>query len=318
MMSKKLFRISLVPLFFLSACHTPAPLQNLIELITGPELVVQEAPTPVPTPDNSLSLLPDLSTPTPASGILQVKCSAEMITEMFQVIFQKTEIEDKALYSSLVSTLEQGASLEGIYNGLVFGPRYRLLESKAKAASPESIKFFAKELTEVQKGMMSPTVFTNELTKLVPSINNPMAHAHNTLGVLGKAQEKATPIPTPPPLPTTLSSPADAVAKAPTQTVEEMLNNFIGVTPFTLKRMLCDEAMKKIDELKNSPTELAQWYAGVAVRMSGYNVEFGLPARNSSDFDSYVPVAKTMSPDQMKWEVLNRYQRVMNQLNQAN
>ena len=350
--SKKIV-LSLFFSLLLQGCHTPGLFLKISKLFSGTASEVsQGAPTPIPTPDDSLSLLPDLgSSPTPAAVTPPpVKPNADLLTEMFQVVFQKPEIEDKPLFTSLVSSLNQGASLEGIYNGLVLGATYRGMESKGSAAIPAAIKFFVAELSELQVGMKSPTLYNKDMPKLVPTISYP-AGMHPKAAGLPKPKDESipsaakteaiggdgpdslsfgeTPKPTvklaPSPTPTpevsvgqSSNSEQALVKKTQRENADELFEVFIVATPLTLKRVLCDEVMKKIDEMKDSPDMLAQWYAGFAVRMVPNNIDFGLPLRNSGDFDLQLSFAKTKSIDQLKWEVVNRYQRVLNKLNQVN
>ena len=277
--------------------------------------------------------------PSPSAEASAVKANAEILTEMFQVVFQQKEIEDQTLFASLVSTLDQGASLEGIYRGLVMGSRYRVLESKARAASPESIKFFASEMGELQPGMRSPTTFTKDTAKLFPTIDFPEGVESaggqgagtgqgsdgegKVVEALGKDGpdsltfgDDSKPAANIKPSPTSAPHIAhDQSKKSQKEIVDEMMQDFIGATPFTLKRVLCEEVMEKMDEIKGSPGELAQWYATFVVRMAATGVDFGLAQRNSVDFDFHFRFAKIISFDRLKWEVLNRYQRVLNQLN---
>jgi hypothetical protein len=271
----------------LSACEVPIPVQNAVE---SAKKLMGMPIEPKATP----AVSPALSAEATA-----VKANAELLAEMFQVVFNKKEVDDPSLYTSLLPSLNQGASLEGIYRGLVMGSRYRVWESKAKAASPNAIKFFAMEMGELQDGMKSPSQFTKETAKLAPSIDYPEG-ADNTPESLTFGDQK--------------DSNQEDVKKTKQQITEEILQNFIGATPFTLKRILSDEALKKMDEMKDSPNDQAQWYAALVVRLSVAKTDFGLPQRNSDDFDFHSRFAKTMSLDRVKWEVLNRYHRIINRL----
>lgn len=238
-------------------------------------------------------------TATPNAAEAAVKANAELLTEMYQVTFNKKEIEDQSQFVSLVSSLNQGASLEGIYRGLVMGSRYRVLESKAKAASPNAIKFFAIEMGELQGTMKYPTQFNKETAKQFPSIDFPEG-ASDTPDSLTFGDDNR--------------EHADGTKKTQKEITEEILQDFIGATPFTLKRVLAEEVLKKMDEMKDSPLDLPQWYATLVVRLAETGTDFGLPQRNSADFDFHFRFAKTMSVDRVKWEVLNRHLRIINRL----
>ena len=277
---------------FLSACYVPAPVESAVESL---KKMMGMAFQPAGSPSPSASATPALTAAESAS-----KANAELLAEMVQVTFNKKEIEDTAQFSALVSSLNQGASLEGIYRGLVMGSAYRVLESKAKAASPDAIKFFAMEMGDLQNGMKNPTIFTKDTAKQIPTIEYPEGVTDNGPDSLTFGETK--------------NDNQEPVKKTKNDLVAEILQDFIGATPFTLKRVLAEEALKKMDELKDSPADLAQWYAGLVVHLSGANTDFGLPQRNSSDFDFHSRFARTMSLDRVKWEVLNRYHRIINRV----
>lgn len=275
--------IILIPVL-LSACNVPEPLENAVESFKRLVGVGIVAPTPAASPSVS-------------AEVAMTKANAELLAEMFQVTFNKKEVDDPQ-YASLVSSLNQGASLEGIYRGLVMGSQYRVLESKAKAASPDAIKFFAMEMGDLQITMKNPTLFTKDSAKQLPTIDYPDGDSA-TPDSYTFGETKQT---------------SDA-KKTKQQLVDELLQDFIGATPYTLKRVIADEVLKKIDEMKDSRADLAQWYAGLVVHLSGAHTDFGLPQRNSDDFDFHSRFATTMSLDRVKWEVLNRYHRIINRLN---
>lgn len=221
------------------------------------------------------------------------KANSELLSEMLKVVFNQEKIEDKSEFGTLVHTLNQGASLEGIYHGLIMGSRYRALESSSKASSPRLLKIFAFEIVELQVSMKNPTEFEAGESKKAPTIefpdgnvSIPLVNVKNTQDVKQKKDKKVA--------------------------MTEMLELFIGASPYTLKRVLADEALKKLDELKDSPGDLARWYAQFVLHMCDTKVDFGLELRNRPDFDFHFKFAQNMAPDRVKWEVLNRYHRYLN------
>ena len=114
------------------------------------------------------------------------------------------------------------------------------------------------------------------------------------------------------------------VASAGSQVVEkkkdrmqlqgELLQTFIGASSFTLKRTLCEEALKKFEEVKDNSGDMAQWYANFVLHMADTKVDFGLELRSKPDFDFHFKFAQKMALDRVKWEVLNRYHRYLNAL----
>lgn len=227
----------------------------------------------------------------PSAGEL-AKANSELLSEMMKVIFDEKEVEDKTNFGNLVHSLNQGASLEGIYRGILAGSRYRGLEAKSQAASPTILKAFAFEMAELQDTMKNPSSFTQEARK-APSIDFP--------------EEASNEIPTAAPRSQDVTEKKDKK-----DVMDNLLQIFIGASPYTLKRVLGEEALRKMEELKNSPGELAQWYAQSTVRLCDTKVDFGLAQRNQPDFDFHFKFAQKMAQDRVQWETLNRYHRYLN------
>lgn len=211
------------------------------------------------------------------------KENSEILAEMVRVVFDQNEIDDKSDFGSLVHSLNQGASFEGIYRGLIAGSRYRALESKSQAAGPAELKVFATELMAIQSEMQNPTHFEAATAKQVPSIEMPDGSEADASGD----------------------------ASASNQNPPDFLQMFIGASTYTLKRVLAEEMMKKMDETTD-PGAFAQWYAGWVVKWCDAKVDFGLELRNKPDFDFHFKFAQKMARDRVKWEVLNRVHRLLN------
>jgi hypothetical protein len=161
------------------------------------------------------------------------KANSELLSEIMKVIFNEKEVEDKNTFGSLVHSLNQGASLEGIYRGVIMGSRYRGMEAKSKAASPTTLKIFANEMAEIQVDMKNPTEFTIESRKAL-SIEFP-------------DEASVSEMPTAAPRSQEVKEKREKIAIA-----DDLVRMFIGASPFTLKRVLGEEALKKMDELKES------------------------------------------------------------------
>ena len=86
---------------------------------------------------------------------------------------------------------------------------------------------------------------------------------------------------------------------------------FAGASFFTLKRVMGDEALKLVAARASTPEQLALWYSKWAVQMTGLGIDFGLVLRNSKDENFHYKWALSISPDRVKWEVLNRVHRVL-------
>jgi hypothetical protein len=221
----------------------------------------------------------------------------ELLAEMIRVVFDREDSEDLADYEPLVQTLNQGASLEGVYRGIIMGSRYRALESGSQAAAPSVLKLFATEMAEVQEGMREPTRFDPERARQVPRIDYPE-------DVSPDATPKETVLAPP-------SSPGGRIADK-SANYRGLLKIFVGASPFTLKRVLCEEALRKFEEAGGDPSAIPLWYAGLAVRLSRSHLDFGLEQRSSQDFEFHKNFAQRIAIDRVKWEVLNRYHRYLN------
>jgi len=240
---------------------------------------------------DELGVVPDKGNATPASEL--AKENSELLSEMMRVIFDKEDVDNRTNFGELAHSLNQGASLEGIYEGIIMGSHYRALESKSQAASPNELKAFAIELADLQLSMKNPSVFNSADAKKAPSIDYPDGSSAD--------------IPT-------ASSGSQVVEKKKDrmQLQTELLQTFIGASGYTLKRTIGEEALKKIDEMKNDSGDLAQWYAHFVLHMCETKVDFGLELRNRPDFDFHFKFAQKMALDRVKWEVLNRYHRYFN------
>ncbi len=279
----------LVMMLLITGCDPEAELMSLVKEIKAKIHSATEPPLPNEVKTEMATAESVEKAPPVTAGEL-AKEHAELLSEMLKVIFDETEIENKNYFGELTRTLNQGASLEGIYRGIIMDSRYRALESKSQAAPPLELKAFAIEMAEIQDTMKNPTIFEAEESKKAPSIDYPDGSdtvTGHTSQTVNKKKDKAV-------------------------VREELLQMFIGASSFTLKRLLGDEALKKIDEMKDDTGELAQWYAKLVIRLAQSKIDFGLELRNKPDFDLHFRFAQRMSLDRVRWEVLNRYHRYLN------
>ena len=253
-------------------------------------------------PVNRMKTLLGLATPPPTTLPVTekkdfdfAKANREILAEMIRVVFDTNEVADDEFFQGLLSSFNQGASIEGIYRGLIQGQRYRALESGSLGAGPAQIRFLATELARIQEAMREPTRLDTPQSRALPSIEFPEDEA----GVESLAPEQ--------------DRPRDSAGPRKKGEIEnDLMRNFIGASPYTLKRILGDEVLRKLDEMKKAPADRAQWYAGTVLHLRERGVDFGLPLRNSSDFGLHLRFAETVSADRVIWEVLNRYHRVIN------
>jgi hypothetical protein len=113
------------------------------------------------------------------------------------------------------------------------------------------------------------------------------------------------------------SQPSPDPSSAPTPRVlaAKYLTQFIGASIFTLKRVAGDEALKVIGSKSQFREKLAMWYSKWVVRIAQRNVDFGISLRNKSDEAFHYKWAVESPEDRVKWEVLNRLHRVLNDAN---
>jgi len=207
------------------------------------------------------------------------KENAEILAEMVRVVFNR-EPQDRKSFQAYHSSLNQGASLEGILNGLTHSSSYRELEASSPPAPPLAKAFFIDELLRIQTGMEKPFSITPESGKPL-RVN----------GVL------------------------DGKKEYPAQLKPDKKNYelwFATSSLPTLKRVLCEIILQKIE---SAGPGVGAWYGETAARLAGAGVDFGLSQRNLADGAFHKKWAETHTQDRLVWESLNRYLRVLNHLN---
>lgn len=176
--------------------------------------------------------------------------NAELFREMFSVVLRR-EPQDRASFGNWVDTLNQGASLEGVYHGLVHSKDYEKLESSGPAASKQTIQVFKEEWDRLS---------LDSKINLTPPVN------------LGSA------------------------------------------SVFSLKRILGEKALRFIEVKSSQKEALSQWYGKWVTQMASRSVDFGVSLRNKPDELFHTQWAMQNSEDRLKWEVLNRIHRVLNEM----
>ncbi len=227
------------------------------------------------------------STSNAGSGLskkaIESKKNGELFSEVFRTVFGK-KIKDKIFFGDWVDTMNQGGSLEGIYNALVHSNYYRSLEKTGKNAKPKSLRFFVEEMNWIQGQLNQPEYFTKKSALPLPKFK------------LGNLVEKN-----------------EGVAIYPKKQDKKQLKNiFSDASVYVLKRVLADEVLKRVDEIKSNRKLLAKWFAHLAVRLNQGKVYFGLELRQKMDVDFHRNWALQASEDLLKWEILNRYHRILN------
>ncbi len=227
--------------------------------------------------------------------------NGELLVEIVRVVFQR-DIQDKNLFVQYRSSLNQGASLEGVLNGLTHSTAYRKYEAEAPVASRAAREFFVDELVRLQAELPTPFRLTRESGKPLAKLTMP--EGPHATGVNE----------------TELPFERDTAAKL---YAEVFAKSSLPI----LKRILIEAVQIRIaaaaPETNKAPGDsLGKWYAETAARLGALRVNFGLELRNRADAEFhrkwFAAVVAARPPaetrDRILWEVLNRQLRVLNHL----
>jgi hypothetical protein len=271
----------------------------LIVLQGGQSPLAKHSPQPQPKATvHSLSA---------SEAAAKAKQNSELLQEIMRVVFNR-ELTDRAAFGTYLDTLNQGASVEGIYNGFTHSSDYRKLEVANPGAKPDALAFFASELAETEALLSTPTDFG--IAGAQP-LAVPVQPEDTGTTEVDFAQAAPSPSSTP--------SPALSANRHSVDNLErKYMMDFASASIFTMKRILGDEMLKLIAEKSRDPKALQSWYGEWVVRMARKGVDFGLPLRNKADAAFHSQWAATADPDRLKWEVLNRVDRVLNARNAPN
>jgi len=279
-----------------TSCDLTGGLQNAWVMLVGGKAVVV---TPVASPS------PLLKQEYRSEAARISKANTELLSEVFEVVFIRTP-GDRTEFGNWVDTLNQGASLEGVYNGFTHSSSYRKLELANPGASAEALRVFGQELSTLELDLPVATVFDNSSAK-------PLAMPVMPTEVTSENENVGTTVvefrPQPP------SSPSPSPKKIQAAQAEQYSQQFVTASIYTLKRVLGDEALKVIADKKLYKEKLAQWYSKWVVHMASLKVDYGLDLRNRPDEAFHYKWALTASPDRLTWEVLNRVHRALNEAN---
>ncbi|MBI4924654.1 MAG: hypothetical protein HY843_01905 [Bdellovibrio sp.] len=214
---------------------------------------------------------------------------ASLLKEIYFVIYQK-ELKNVQEFLDYQNILMQGASLEGVYNGLTHSSRFRKLEVEHKTTKAIVVKIFADELWNLENELSVKTVFnkTHALPLARPIDPALFSGTENEL----QFEEKTSP-----------------------QTKTEYFKLFFNASIFTLKRVIGDEALKVIASKENSKENLAAWYGRWTIKLTQYKVSFGCELRDTGSELFHRKWAQNVSVDILRWEVLNRLHRLLNEKN---
>ena len=248
------------------------------------------SPAASPSPEHAASR-EDIDAPARA------KANAELLKEMYSVVFMQ-DPKDRSTFGNIVDSLNQGASLEGIYNGFTHSTEYRKLETGKSSASPDAVKIFSEELAQLESELPDPTHFSEKSAQPLPpplipdGSSAPTTHEIEFTG----ADESPRPF-----------NQQEMAARYE--------KHFIGASIFTLKRVIGDEALKTMAAKKDFREKFATWFSRNVVRLSARNVDFGLALRNNPDEAFHYKWALSATDDRLQWEILNRLHRLLNDAN---
>ncbi len=230
-----------------------------------------------PTAEPSLTPLEKEKTAEGLSSVAKKsKANSEIFHEMFVVVFMR-EPKDRSEFGNWVDTLNQGASLEGVYNGLTHSEDYRRLEKTSPKASEKAVKAFREEITLLEIELSIPTQLEN-------------------FGLASLFTLKRV-----------LSDEALKVLAA---------KNNVNKAALAVNGAVVPAANPSSAKNEESPrVKLAGWYSKWAVHMAQKNVDFGVALRNKPDEAFHFKWATEVSEDQIVWEVLNRLHRILNEAN---
>lgn len=246
----------------------------------------------------------------------KTQANAEILQEMIRVVLLR-EPSDKANFSGFVDTMNQGLSIEGLYNGFTLSSDYRDLETRSGVASGQALTVFVEELALLERDLPQATEFDERSALPMPKPVQPgEGDAAPALDNGGFARElsfpgaKASVVP----VGGTVAM-ATGTPNPPAITREGGMAVFGRASILTLKRVLGFEALKVIRAKKTDPVLLVHWYGKFAARLAARGVDFGITLRNKADENFHVEWAKTATEDQLVWEVLNRLHRLLNAAN---
>lgn len=277
----------------MTGCDVRTEALNAWATLSGQPIVqTQPSPSPVPSPE----VLTEGEFTSVAAR--NAKANSELFHEMFSVVFMR-EPKDRSEFGNWVDTLNQGASLEGVHNGLIRADEYRKLEHNGTTASVEALKVFSEELAVLENELPTPTDF------------DPLSSAPSpAVGV---------PVPIPSPSRDTIDAPIPVPEVSPEVKIQNLSTKysklFVGSSIFVLKRILADEALRVISSKVAFREKEAFWYSKWVVHMAARKVDFGVSLRNNPDDAFHYKWAMASSTDRISWEVLNRLHRVLNEAN---
>ena len=249
---------------------------------------------------NKISPTPKPSSLSVASQPNDTQALAQLYNEMIEVVFEQSP-QNKSDFFEKVGALTQGASLEGVYNGLTHSDYYKNYESQSKLVSPKALQFFATEYADLILSLKNEFEITDGLKA-------PLGDVEFPTGYDDQKQKSAT-------------QKLETKGKSKQQLSLELQSFFQDSKFAVLKRVLGDALLLKLDEGIKDQKYFEAWYSSFCQHYSGLGVDFGLSLRNQAQGDFHAGWYRDISKrwgvdvarDRVAWESLNRIHRVMNQ-----
>jgi hypothetical protein len=220
----------------------------------------------------------------------RAKANAELFGELWEIVLLRKP-KNKIEFGNWVDTLNQGASLEGVYNAFTHSSLYRALEKAYPKSSSQALKVFAEDLAILTSELKERTAFDEDSAK---PLSDPVPVGLDSSIVNYSSTQKVA-----------------ENSKSRKELVVFFLNLFKDASPYTLKRLLGDEALRVISE-KEKEKNLPEWYSSWVILMNRHSIEYGLELRNKPDKNFHKEWAKRIDGEILKWEVLNRLHRTIN------
>lgn len=237
--------------------------------------------------------------------------NAELLQELYRVVLVLNP-SSPAAFGNWLDSLNQGATLEGVYRGFTRSQLQQQLEADRRStATPHAVGVFSRELAQVLLAFPQMPKIDESEAKPLQAIAFP-GEAEADLGSEGMQLEPPREIVFRP-FATPTAAPSTEPRPEPSVVVGRVGAVFAGASIFTLKRVLGDWALKLIETLLElSRPQLIDWYADFAARTATLSVDFGLAPRQEPTRRFHRDWAERATEDQLRWEVLNRLHRILN------
>ncbi len=234
------------------------------------------------------------------------KRNAAFIKEAHLVILEREVRAEE--FNRWINALNQGASYEGIVNGLSLGDEYRSKESGV--APPEALRMYARIMTRLA---IDETYDSKKFP--APPLGTETPNGNESSASKGKQGDGGNK--------TEIEMQNSVTPPAPSKEYEnkllaEFAQKGVNKPLYVLKRECAREALKVMDTKKIYREKLATWYGYFAAYTNSYKVDFGINDRNVATDMTHYQWALSASEDRIKWEIFNRIHRLFNSTQTAN